>query len=700
MPEERALGVKWETEEDVLKISVDVEKLRSKPLTKRGVLSSVSSMYDPLGMVAPTVIGGRKILQDLCKMKGTWDEDLPEQELWRWKEWISNLEAIKPLHIKRCLKPKGFGKVTSFQLHHFSDASEWAYGSATFARLRNEEGEIHVSFVKGTGHLAPLKSVTIPRLELMAAVTAVRTAALIEDALGTSSEREEFFWTDSTTVLRYIQNTTARFHTFVSNRLAIIHDGSRMENWRHCPSKSNPADDLSRGLQSGRWLNGPEFLTREEDEWPAMPPAMRSVDSSDPEVKQTTLSAAAVVKTDLESRDEDDPMKMLVAHYSKKHSMLRGLAWILRVRRRLLNRDQQRSPRLEAADLREAELLVIKWLQQRNFPQEYAALTEGRHISRSSKLSKLCPQMSEGVIRVGGRLQNANISTEMKHPIVLPKEGHFTELVIQEAHKKTGHSGRQLVQAELRKQFWILKGNSCIRGVIGRCVVCRRFRDPESQKMANLPAERVAYEPAFTNTGMDFFGPFYVKQNRGHVKRYGVIFTCLSVRAVHIEVAQDLSADSFLCALRRFKARRVHVKSLRSDRGTNFVGGSKELKEELRRLSISEDVIHRAMLKHGVEFTFNTPNASHHGGAWERQIRSIRRILDRLLNTQQLQEETLSTLLVEVESILNNRPLTPISCDPSDPEPLTPNHLLNLGADCVAIPFGLVDDSDSTSRRR
>ena len=215
-----------------------------------------------------------------------------------------------------------------------------------------------------------------------------------------------------------------------------------MENWRHCPSKSNPADEVSRGLQSGRWLNGPEFLTREEDEWPAMPPAMRTVDSSDPEVKQTTLSAAAVVKTDLESHDEDDPMKMLVAHYSKRHSMLRGLAWILRVRRRLLNRDQQRSPRHEAADLREAELLVIKWLQQRNFPQEYAALSEGRNISRSSKLSKLCPQMSEVVIRVGGRLQNANISTEMKHSIVLPKEGHFTELVIQEAHEKKNRTLR------------------------------------------------------------------------------------------------------------------------------------------------------------------------------------------------------------------------------------------------------------------
>ena len=141
--------------------------------------------------------------------------------------------------------------------------------------------------------------------------------------------------------------------------------------------------------------------------------------------------------------------------------------------------------------------------------------------------------MEEGIIRVGGRLQNANISAETKYPIVLPKDGHFTELVIQEAHEKTGHSVQQLVHAELRKRFWIVKGASSVRKVIGRCVVCRRHRNPETQKMANLPAERVAFEPAFTHTGIDYFGPFYVKQNRSQAKRYGVIFTCLSVRAVH-----------------------------------------------------------------------------------------------------------------------------------------------------------------------
>jgi len=168
---------------------------------------------------------------------------------------------------------------------------------------------------------------------------------------------------------------------------------------------------------------------------------------------------------------------------------------------------------------------------------------------------------------------------------------------------------------------------------------------------------------------------------------------------VHVEIAEDLSADSFICALRRFTARRAHVKVLRSDRGTNFVGASRELREELKKLEASEELLHRKLMNQGVEWKFNTAAASHHGGVWERQIRSIRRILDALLTSQSFTEETLRTLLCEVESILNSRPLTPVSLDPRDPEPLTPNHFL-IGTGSVVMPFGVVGENDCDSRKR
>ncbi|XP_043246524.1 uncharacterized protein LOC122394039 [Amphibalanus amphitrite] len=700
LPEERALGVVWDTENDLLRVSINATSLRAKPLTRRGILSAVSSIYDPLGLVSPTIICGRKILQDLCRTREIWDKEIPAQQRSDWMKWLSHLDATQDLCVPRHLKPAEFGGMATLQMHHFSDASEWAYGTVTYARFTDQQGDVHVAFVKGTSHLAPLKKITIPRLELMAGVTAVRVRLLIEDAMELGSETEHFFWTDSTTVLAYVQNTATRFHTFVSNRLAIIHDGSKTENWRFVRGEENPADDSSRGVQSERWLSGPAFLRLPEEQWPMMPPTKVKIAEEDPEVKKVKVCAMKVSEEKMK-----DPIEVLIRHYSKKQALLRAVAWLLKVKKRLQERatksqgrETERPSRLQLIDLEEAENCVVRWVQEQSFPDELETLRNGKEVKGA--LSKLNPFLSDGILRVGGRLKNADVTLDQKHPIVLP-DCYFAELTVQQVHEKVGHSGRQHVLAEIRRRFWIVKGNSIVRRVIGRCLGCRRrHRPPESQKMADLPSDRVtAEEPVFTRTGVDYFGPFFVRQGRKQVKRYGVVFTCLAVRAVHIEVAENLSGDSFLCALRRFVARRGHVKVLRSDKGTNFVGASRELREELEKLRANEDVLHRTLLNQGVEWKFNTAAASHHGGVWERQIRSIRRILGSLLDSQTFTEETLLTLLCEVEAILNSRPLTSVSLDPVDHEPLTPNHLL-IGTGSVVMPFGVVGQSDSDSVKR
>ena len=216
--------------------------------------------------------------------------------------------------------------------------------------------------------------------------------------------------------------------------------------------------------------------------------------------------------------------------------------------------------------------------------------------------------------------------------------------------------------------------------------------------MADLPSDRVTPEPPFTNAGIDFFGPFYVKRGRGQEKKYGVVFSCLVTRAVHIEVADSLSTDSFLCALRRFLARRGQVKRIRTDRGTNFTGGERELAAEIDRLMKNESVLHDAMLRRDIEWILNVPNASHHGGVWERMIRSIRKVLDSLLVQQMLTDEALRTLLCEVESVLNRRPLSSVSHDHRDPLPLSPNDLLLLGG--AAPSPGEFGPEDLYGRRR
>lgn len=255
------------------------------------------------------------------------------------------------------------------------------------------------------------------------------------------------------------------------------------------------------------------------------------------------------------------------------------------------------------------------------------------------------------------------------------------------------------MQSRLRKKYWIIKANSAARRIITDCVVCKRQRGRVGeQKMADLPLERILPDkPAFTNVGVDYFGPIEIKRGRSLVKRYGVIFTCMASRAVYLEIAYTLDTDSCIHALRRFICRRGQMLSLRLYNGTNFIGAERELRESLNALN--QDKIQTAMLQKGIKWYFNPPAGSHHGGVWERLILMVRNVLHSVLSQQVLDAEGLQTLICEVEAILNDRPITKLSEDPMDLEALTPNHLLLLKTKPI-LPPGLFVKEDLYQRRR
>lgn len=209
-------------------------------------------------------------------------------------------------------------------------------------------------------------------------------------------------------------------------------------------------------------------------------------------------------------------------------------------------------------------------------------------------------------------------------------------------------------------------------------VTCRKNRArPGEQKMAHLPGERLtANLPPFSNIGLDYFGPFEVQRGRTTLERYGVIFTCMTSRAVHLEMACSLTTDSCINAIRRFLCRRGQAQHMRSDNGNNLVGAERELREALKTLE--QRKIHQNLMKEGVQWRFNTPIASHHGGFWELLIRMVRHVLHSVLKQQMLDNEGLTAVFCEVEAILSSRPITKVSDDPQDLEALTPNHILVL----------------------
>ncbi|XP_071504209.1 uncharacterized protein [Diadema antillarum] len=314
-------------------------------------------------------------------------------------------------------------------------------------------------------------------------------------------------------------------------------------------------------------------------------------------------------------------------------------------------------------------------------------------------MSKLNPILVDGIIRVGGRLENAPLDDETKHPIILPSDHHVTKLLIVHHHHLVGHSGAGMTWTALREKYWVLKGGATVRKVIGKCFSCKRRNAKKMEQfMADLPSSRVTPDkPPFSYVGIDYFGPIMVKQGRSRVKRYGCLFTCLNCRAVHLEVANTLDTDSFINALRRFISRRGKPSKIISDNGSNFRGAERELRENLE--SLSQTRVTNFLAEQGIDWNFNTPTASHMGGVWERMVRSVRKILTCLLGQQIVNDEVLSTLMAEVESILNARPLTQLNLDPNDDEPLTPNHLLIMRKGS-SLPPGVFDQKDAYGRRR
>ena len=718
LPVQRALGVEWDTETDALQFSVQPNK---KPATRRGILSTVSSIFDPLGFISPLILRGKQILKELCRDGLGWDDPVPDDVLTIWSEWLSELETLSTLHIPRCYTPSDFGVVKRAELHHFSDASTQGYGQCSYLRLVNERDEVCCRLVMSKARVTPSKPVTIPRLELTAALISVQVSCFLRKELD-FDDITEFFWTDSKVTLGYIANEARRFHVFVGNRVQQIREHTEPHQWRYVESKMNPADVASRGANavelrdSVLWWNGPAFLSS-TDPLPESD-VSTSVEQGDPEVRRVAQTATAFHAAALETTHFASLTERL-ERFSDWHRAKRAVALCLRYMDVLRGRCHSVGQPLTVEDLQTAETCIVLAAQEEAFQEELKILkkpdeegrreTEGKTktVKRTSKLHRLDPFVrADGAICVGGRIRRADLPLTQLHPVVLPRTGHITRLIVDHCHRGTHHAGRGMTIAEIRSAgYWIVGVRGAVSRHILNCVACKKIRGtPQGQKMSDLPEDRLNPAEPFTYSAVDLFGPFYVKERRSELKRWGVMFTCMASRAVHIETANTLSTDSFLNAFRRFVGRRGPVRTLRCDRGTNFVGGKKALEDALKEMDT--DKIRRELLKTNcdwVEFEMNVPCASHMGGAWERMIRSARASLSAVLTShaEQLDDEVLRTVMVEVEAVINSRPLPfPEMTQVDVVEPLTPSQILTQKTKQVLPPPGSFQSADAYCRQR
>lgn len=619
---------------------------------------------------------------------------LPENLELRWEQWKRELTELSDLKIQRCFKQDSMSSLVVKELHHFSDASTQGYGQCSYLRLVDDKGRVRCSLVIAKSRVVSLKVVTIPRLELTAAVISVKISEFLKQELE-YEDLSEIFWTDSKVVLGYINNDARRFQVFVANRVQQIRETTSPKQWRYIPSTENPADHASRGLsakelQSSNWLTGPSFLWNasiSNDECAA------ELSPDDPEIKAKALATSG----------KPAPLLDRLEMFSDWTRVISAVTVLERCARRI----STDSPRLDP--LKEklaAKMLIIKLIQERHFSEEMSMVKESssKTVKQSSRLFKLEPFVDhEGILRVGGRLQQSSLLYGIKHPIILPIEGHLISVIVRYYHERVSHQGKGLTMNELRSAgLWIIGCSRAVSRTIFSCVLCKRLRGKlTEQKMADLPLDRMEEAPPFTYSGMDCFGPFFIKDGRKELKRYGLLFTCMASRAIHVEVIDDMTSDAFINALRCFIALRGAVRQLRSDRGSNFVGAQHELKRAYNEMSWNKVKIH--LMEESCEFLLNVPYASHMGGVWERQIRSVRSILSCVLRHSggRLDQSSLRTFFYEAMAIVNGRPLTYQNInDPMSPAPLTPNQLLTMKSKIILPPPGNFVEIDLYARKR
>ena len=682
---EKALGVFWNTETDRLTVKVDVEE---KPLTRRGLLSMINQVHDVLGLVQPFILPARKLLQEACRDQSDWDEPVPAKLHERWKTWVTGLKYLAHVSVPRSFKLLGLVCVRK-ELHVFCDASTFGYGAVCFVRTIYADQTVNCVFCMGKSRVAPLKPVSVPRLELTAATIGVKLSAFICNQLEFEFSCV-YFWTDAVIVLRYIRNTASRFHTFVANRVHLIQSLTSPDQWRYVPTDCNPADIASRGLMPNKvdtadlWFNGPPFLLEYHVDWPEQPEITSTIQPDDEEAKKDSVCSLVQHSTIL---------GLLLQQFSEYSKIVKTIAWLTRFKLFLRWKHSSSSAPptgdLSVNEVMDAKNQLLRLTQWEAFPEAMRKLSAFKNTEKRlswqelsnakcfRQIRKLNPFLGNGLMRVGGRLQNSALAYSTQHPVILPPNHAITKLLIMKQHDELGHSGVSHVLNSLRQQYWIVRGRAAVRKALTSCFRCRAWSaDFGKQRMADLPEARVvAGERPFSCTGVDLMGPLTVKQGRNNLKRYVVLFTCLASRAVHLEVAQSLEASAFIQAFQRFISRRGKPRIMFSDNGTNFRGAEIELNKGIKAWNSQQ--MQTCLRQKEIEWRFNTPACSHAGGVWERLIRSVRKHFRLVVGETKLDDFELVTFAAEVERILNDRPLTDVSTDPDDLTALTPSMLLH-----------------------
>ena len=653
------LGLKWDPHNDVfffdgLNVSTDL------CVTKRVVLSLISKLFDPLGLLTPFAIRAKCLFQDIWRQGLDWDEVLCSEMKEKFQDWLQDLAVLRSWSIPRRFFSTLWSEGPKLTLHGFGDASEKGYGACIYLVSETPNG-VESSLVMSRARVAPLKTITLPRLELLGALLCSRLIVYVRDTLKLSQNVPLHCWTDSTIALAWIKGEPLKWNTFVRNRVKEIQRLVGPSSWQHCPGKDNPADLVTRGISAEElknskvWLHGPQNVFTSTE---------THTQTTTASTCTNTLLASTGEQADPVCADENSSQKptIPIERYSTLIKAMRVTGYVLRFVNNLKSRTDKQTGKLTFQELVDAKHHLIKEAQTSCYSVEIKALKSGKQLPRNSNIKKLSPFIGEhDFLRVQGRLQFAGLTENSQHPIIVPR-GHLSMLLAHHVHIKRKHSGVNSMLTELKNNYWIVGARRTCKTVKKRCVACQRQdARPCKQPNAPLPEDRVKQSSPFAVSGIDHAGPLYCADYPGE-KFYILLFTCAVVRAVHLELVDSLSCEATLLALRRFFARRGMCACIWSDNAKGFVA--------------AKDRLLTQMAAEGPDWKFIVPRAPWYGGWWERLVGTVKASLRKTLGKNKYSRVELETVLQEVEACINSRPLTYVGDDLDSGRPLTPSHFL------------------------
>ena len=717
----KALGTRWNPKFDWLR-PIAAVTVKEKAPTRTTLASGMAQIFDPMGLASPFTITAKLLNQEAWEgvelpkhptkqeRKKVWNETLKGSILERWNDWVEQVPTLDSLEIPRCVFVGD--EAVKRELHLFGDASPRAFGAVAYVVTSFPSGKVVSRFVVAKARVAPAKKKeTLPRLELIASLTASRLLRYLRNEVGL--DYPAILWTDSAITYHWLHKDVAGLTEFISRRVREIKEDTKDDHWRHVPGVLNPADLATRGItaaelaESRLWKHGPQFLEDGPASWPENHFAPEDLDKdalqkeSKKKVRfeldvtrlpvepsgQFTLAAISRSRKCPCSKNCDRQFLMgLENKFSDWLTLLRVTVYVMRFAGVL----ERSNGEIQPVEIEEALLLWVKYMQEQELLEEMLRLKKGQQVQNES-LAKAAPFIDgKGFMRAGGRLdQGSDLPYDLRHPLILPHRHRLTKLLILWVHEKHWHQGPEWTLYHIRHRFWFIKARRTVKSALRSCILCLRWKKVlQKQLEGQIPEERLLGGRPFERCGVDFAGPYEVFETRedGSVEKQKVwicLFTCMSTRAVSTDLVVGLSTETFLLAFRRLTARFGQPALIWSDNATTFTAAANEI-QALWSPS-SQKKTRSKLLRDGTVWKFISPSSPWQGGFWERMVGLVKEPLKKTFFGRILPREEFRTILAECEAYVNSRPLADVSEAPDEPLPVTPAQLI-LGYNPVGLP--------------